>query len=55
VVVATTQGYRVQCRGQSWPCRPGRRATDPPGNWVTPADVIWVPDPAAVAMLPPAQ
>jgi hypothetical protein len=55
VVVETTGGYRVQCGGRSWPCRPGQRATDPPGSWVTPQGVIWVPDPAKGCAIRPAQ
>lgn len=55
VVVETGAGYRVQSGGHSWPCRPGARATDPPGSWVTAAGVVWVPDPAVGCVLQPAQ
>lgn len=55
VVVETPAGYRIQSRGRSWPCRPAARASDPPGSWVTPAGVVWVPDPAVGCVLQPAQ
>lgn len=39
----------VEWEGHAVPCRPGRRATDPPGSWVTPQGLVFCPDPRTVA------